>query len=280
MPIPSPSVLFKQTWDRFVKYPKEILQLSIWQVIVGAIAGLFVAFEITLVLGSIFSGSGQGHLFVPLLMGNLVLAVLFLWANTRLQRGLLFLSADHPVPEHDAQEALHLLPGSLWVHILFVLSSLSVLCGSLIGWSITNFLASLSVGFSPVASGGTMRILNILFGFGGILGIFLLFYTGPRLQFSVLAFLDQQKRGVAAIKDSWNLTRGRWASIVWRNIVVGLGLYIAAYFWSGIVGLVARIPHLALFSELLSVAFTYLVLVPFALLYNTQLYHALRNETP
>jgi hypothetical protein len=92
-----------------------------------------------------------------------------------------------------------------------------------------------------------LLLVGILSGVA-TLGAFLLLvlpgiYVGIRLGFSVLSFMDKDKRGRAALADSWALTKDRFWAVLWRQFAGGV--VFALLIWAVsiaallIVGLVA-----------------------------------------
>jgi hypothetical protein len=97
-------------------------------------------------------------------------------------------------------------------------------------------------------------ILTTLANIGGfILLIIPGIYIAIRLSFTIYALVDKGRRGRAALKESWEITKGRFWALFGRGlaggIVFGLFAMILAFAALLIVGLVAGGANIALLSD-------------------------------
>ena len=142
-----------------------------------------------------------------------------------------------------------------------------------LGWSFSNFIQS---ALFTTGSVGIVRVLNILLGllgFGSLIGVI---YAALRIGFSLYAFLDQHKRGIEALRESWNITRGYWWSIAWRlfatSLLIQLSLGVVVFILKRLLAPL-MIPDLSfIFSTVLLV----LIKLPIGTLIYTKLYQAIK----
>lgn len=218
-------------------------------------AAWFILAGVLQVLYLFFPNSGNGNGYYAIsVLGWIAGIVITVWATIMLYQVCMALDAKQKVAKQAMADAMKLF----WPFIL----------------------VAVLAGFATL--GATILLI--------IPGI----YVGVRLGFAQLSFLDKNKRGRAALSDSWALTKDKFWAVFWRQIAGALvfgALMMAATFMAlWLVGLVAgsgkydalmsadarTSPGVAgiftLVSNIVQAAF-----IPLFFLYQVKLYRALRG---
>jgi len=114
---------------------------------------------------------------------------------------------------------LAIVVGSVWVGIRLVKTALRAEDGKSVDEGDVERKQAWSF-FWPVLLVGLLQVL-IIFG-ASLLLVIPGIYFGLVLSFSQIILIDQDKRGFGALSASWEMVKGRWWAVLWRNLVAGV----------------------------------------------------------
>lgn len=160
------------------------------------------------------------------------------WIGIRLVRAILALDKGQTIEKNEMRNAWKYLLPSLWISIL-----------SAIGIGIGLFLLIIP-------------------------GIWL----GVAISFASYLMFEENVRGVAALKASMALVKGRWWSVVWRYVACGIVFSVCAVIAIGIPQVI--LTALRLPSPIVTAvtqAISYFIFVPLQLFFTIQLFHDLKK---
>ncbi len=267
-PLPGAGHLISESWALFTKSWSTTMKVSAWFILSGVHSLVF----------TVFYPLSNNPLSVTLfVISFLVLLAVLFWATIGLYQTVLALNGGHEVTAKTTENAPKLILPLLLVVILEYIVILSALLipAAFLG----IFLLLPSGGDSSAAE----AIMKVSLGFLLLIVPFLLavIYLGVRLCFSQLSLLAENRRGRAALVESWNLTKGRFWSILWREFAFGLLFTVLILVILTIVGIIIAMIFGAASNTgnaliTLASSFAQAAFMPLAFIYQVKLFRALK----
>jgi hypothetical protein len=273
-PLPKAFELIKTSVNDALTFQKDLWKLNLISffgpILMALLGGAAVA-------GLFFT---NGFSLVGALLLLVVLAVVFvlsIWYGAHYMLTTLRLTkGDHqPVAPKASFEKV---PSTVLVAILQLLAVLALPLVSIVILG----LGSLSAFLSNPSTEAAARALGVGLGLGGLLLMLVTFivtiYLAVRLQLSTLSLLDAGKRGADALRHSWMLTKGRFWSLAWRELVFLFFYYIATFVIVIVLSILGKIS--AWLPIILNAAVLSFVLLPVTMFFQTRVYKAFAAAGP
>lgn len=274
-PLPGALELVKTSFTDAIKYRKDLWKVNLLG-FVAPLAALLVgvAFAVALVVFN-FMGATPGKILL-FLLGLAIFFVLAIWYGVHyLLRVLHLLKGNHePI---SPRTSWNKLPGMLLVSVLHALSLAAAPFIASIILFLTNpglRLADLSAPLSPQALLETV-------GLGGIallvVALLISLYLAIRLQFSGIVYLQEEQRGVKALKYSWAMTGPHFWTVAGRLIVFTVSLYLLVFVVTLLLMVLGESSQADLIRFLVNTAVQAFLLMPVAIFFQAHLYQAYKH---
>ncbi|KAA0205950.1 hypothetical protein EDM68_03715 [Candidatus Uhrbacteria bacterium] len=195
----------QKTWKPTLKY-------TVWFFLAPL---LFVIFTWISLLATGLGGAQPGMgLFGLFILGYIALILGLVWASIALMQHVIGHAQGHDMGKRKPEKpALSYLPSLLWVTILATLPAVAA-------W----IIAYLPLFFARDSNAAGI-LLAVLF----LAALVFTIWIGVSFSQSYLLVLTDEARGVAAIKRSYALVRGRWWKTLWRILVPNLAFQLIVW---------------------------------------------------
>ena len=249
-PLISVSSLIRGSWNDAHKHMKATARIALWLWIVIAIYQVAIYFLVPIRSLWAYSVPVFGWRFIIL---SLIAMVPALWLSVRFMRLVLSLDNNQAVPVQELNEVSGYVLPLLWILILML-----IVDGV---WMAVTMLIARNVILTIIA------IIPIVFGI----------WISTCLKFSPFLLIEDNKRGVSALKASYTLIKGRWWAAFWRmlapSVVFALPFYVVAI----ILSLVLRVFLPSIILRIVIDALAIFFLVPLVLIVSVKLFRSLKQ---
>lgn len=227
--------ILDQTWEHYTKHFKTIMKISLWFFLIALlmILGNFLTpvnlTESFLAEPQTNVGSSIGFVLI-ILTSLLVYPILAIW---------IFLSLIPLIQQQTLKQKIEAKTAGLagvkkFFHyiLILIIKMLAVLLAVVV--MIPGIALSI-YGISQQGGPWVGSISVLLLFFGAVTGLAILIYISVKLAFIGYSLMLENKKHWYAIKDSMNLTRGRFWSVLWRLFVPKLIFGVAAMLIQGFI---------------------------------------------
>ncbi len=223
------------TWDHYTKHFKIIMRISLWFFLIALlmIVGKFLTpvnpAELLIANPQVSITSNIGYLII-ILTSLVVSPILAVWIFLSLIK---LIDTQNTGKNTDPTTA-GLEGGKQFFHYLIILVFKLVALSLPLVLMIPGIALSI---YGVTEKGGPWvgSVSMLLLFFGAIAGLILLAYITVQLAFIAFALMLDGKKHINAIKDSTELVKGRFWSVLWRLFVPKLIFGVAAMMIQGII---------------------------------------------
>ncbi len=276
-PLPNAMELIDQSVNDAIKHRKPLFKLNLISFVIPTVISFALANAFasdTLATIEPTWGIGIAIGFLVAIVAGLVAS--FWYSAHYFLRVLKLLKVDTtPV---SAQESRSKTASYLWIGILQFLLLLVI---PVISGIISAFLglgALLNEFANEFASGPGIGVgIGLAIFLLTVISLISIAYLTVRLQFSALSFIQDNKKGAEALKDSWHMSQGRFWSLVWRVIVFVFLYLVASVLVSVLLSLLGPGPVGGSIALIARGAFSAFIVFPVAMFFQVRMYHAYKN---
>ena len=267
-PLPRALELVKASYNDTKQFSHELMKLNLITFIAPLVGALLGASVITAIaLGGRMSAILIGFIaFIAMMILSMWYAAHYVLRVTQLLKG-----NKEPLNPKTSWEKV---PSLIWTTVLHIV------CASAIPFAafVLFLLTTAGIVLSRASGAGLAQAFNVGIGFGGVIlvlvGLVCWIYAVTRLQFTSMACLSDNKRGMEALKYSWELSRGRFWSIVWRLMVLIALVYAVMIVTTILTAILGQSALADVLRAIITVGVEAFLVLPVAMFFQVRMYNA------